>query len=145
MSEVIIYTRPEDGGVSVVYPSGETTLETVLSQIPEGALNVRLATVDVLPKDREYREAWTDENPGQQVDVCMKKAKHIHMQRIRHARNKKLNELDVEQVRHIQNPKKLQELEDRKQALRDLPAAFELKAENPDALRALWPEGLERG
>lgn len=144
MSEIIIYTRPEDGGVSVVYPTGKVTIETVLAQIPEGALNVRVADVKDLPKSREYREAWTDENPGPQVDVCMKKAKHIHMQRIRHARNKKLNELDMEQVRHIQNPKKLQDLEDRKQALRDLPTAFELKAENPDALCALWPDELER-
>lgn len=142
MSEIIIYTRP-DGGVSVVYPTGEVTLETVLSQIPESALNVRVADVKDLPKDREYREAWTDENPGPQVDVCMETAKEIHMERIRYARNAKLKELDGVQLRHLGEPSRLHEVNVQKQKLRDLPATFELKADNPDALKALWPVELQ--
>lgn len=139
LAQVIVYTRPEDGGVSVVYPTGETTLETVLEQVPEGALNVRVTDAQNIPSDRTYRNAWTDQNPGEQVDVDLEKAKQIHMDRIREARNEKLLALDTEQMKSLRDPEKLLEIEDQKQVLRDLPETFELQADNPDALKALWP------
>jgi hypothetical protein len=145
MSEVIVYTRP-DGGVSVVYPAEGASLESLLQRsIPEDAINVRVASIDDLPKDREYRDAWTDANPGPQVDVDLDVAKEVHMTRIRAARNAELKKLDGLQMRHIAQPAKLAEIEKDKQALRDLPATFELTADNVDALKALWPKDLSRG
>lgn len=42
--------------------------------VPEG-LEWRIATTDALPASRNYRNAWTDANPTETVDVDLEKAK----------------------------------------------------------------------
>lgn len=57
MDKRILYTNT-DGGLSVVIPTGELSLEeTALKDVPTG---VRYKIIDVsdLPADRDFRNAW---------------------------------------------------------------------------------------
>lgn len=95
----------------------------------------RITTTDKIPLDRTFRNAWTDDNPTQTIDVVMSKARQIHMDRIRIARDKRLRELDKRKYGA--------EFDAERQALRDLPQTFDLSgAKDPDELKALWPEEL---
>lgn len=79
-------------------------------ELPEGSK---------LPSSREFRDAWTCK--GEKIVVDASKAKDIHLGRIRHVRNIELDKLDKEQLRHLAEPDKLKELDEKKQVLRDLP------------------------
>jgi len=72
-----------------------------------------------VPEDRTFRDAWKLQ--GSKIIVDGVKAMDIHLNRVRKLRNKKLEELDKEQLRYLSNPEKLKEVEDKKQMLRDLP------------------------
>ena len=72
-----------------------------------------------LPLSREFRDAWMYKNNKVVIDEG--KAKSIHMSRIRHVRNEKLEQLDKEQLRFLNDVNKLAEIEMKKQELRELP------------------------
>ena len=98
MKERIVFTRPEDGGVSVVVPSGEIPVEQVMQKfVPSDAINPRICTVDDLPKDRLFRNAWDDSNPEPFVGTNLNKAKEIAHQKRRDNRQQKMEPLDREQ------------------------------------------------
>ncbi len=80
-----------------------------------------------LPKSRDFRDAWVLKDNKILIDD--KKALKIHLERVRLVRNRKLEELDKEQM--IKGLTK--DIKARKQSLRDLPATV-------DTLE--WPEGL---
>lgn len=73
-----------------------------------------------MPTDRKFRDAWTV-NAKREVVVDAAKAASIHMKRVRHVRDEKLKELDLEQLRYLSDTSKLKELDEKKQVLRDLP------------------------
>lgn len=85
----------------------------------------------ILPADRKFRDAW--ELKDNKVVVNDNKAMNIHMERVREARNKKLADLDMEQLKHLTDNWKIQEIEQKKQLLRDLPASITTLD---------WPDGL---
>ena len=124
-----------DGSCGVIIPAGNwqgTMAELAAKDVPNG-LEWRIVDVTDLPSDRTFRAAWTDDNLTSTVDVDMDKARNIHMHNIRLARNAKLKDLDVEQLKGI-------DVSSTKQALRDLPQTFDLSgATTPDELQALWP------
>lgn len=78
-------------------------------------------TIDV-PDSRQFRDAW--KIAGGKIVVDNKKAKQIHLDRIRELRNKKLEELDKEAIKNITDENKLQEIEQKKQILRDIPQNY---------------------
>lgn len=104
----IVYTRPEDGGVSVVSPAPKEHLELVLGPltdeaywahiyeraIPKDAINVRKITVDEVPVSREFRDAWVDVTPTPNIDVSLEKVKDLVLKNIRRKRVKLLLEQD---------------------------------------------------
>ena len=152
-SKRIVYTRP-DGGLSVVVPSPHAVgdhemaaLDVLLgTDVPAVATSVSIVDVSDLPTSRAFREAW--ECQGFAVAVNMPKAREIHMVRIRASRDRALTRLDGEFQRALEADDKTRQREvaGQKQTLRDLPQTFDLSgAETPEALEALWPEGLERG
>lgn len=53
----LIYTRPEDGGVSIIVPAEGVTPEQAALAVPQG---VEYQVVDVadIPTDRTFRDAW---------------------------------------------------------------------------------------
>lgn len=77
-----------------------------------------------IPTDRTFRDAWTLSQG--KIVIDQKKAREIHLNRIRAERDIKLKELDVETMRHLSNPEKLKEIEEQKQKLRDLPQEIKL-------------------
>ena len=106
------------------------------ADLPGGAVTV----------DNDYFfEAW--EWNGSAVVVNMAKARTIHMAKIRRARNKDLAALDVPFMRAVETSSSSDQasIATDKQALRDIPATFDLtSAGTPDELKALWPSGLSR-
>lgn len=86
--------------------------------------------VSELPPDRLFRDAWSLD--AGTVKVNMPKARKIHMDRIRRARDKRLAELDKRKYGT--------EYDGERQALRDLPQTMNLEtATTPEELKAIWP------
>ena len=118
------------------------------------AISVRQATIEDSPppgwdgskSDRTFREAWTDEVAGPQIDVDMPKARTIHMDRIREKRNAKLTELDLAYMiadENGDNPSKAA-IAQQKKVLRDLPGSYDLSGHtSPDTLKDDWPTEVE--
>lgn len=97
----------------------------------------RIVAADKIPTDRTFRAAWTDHNDTDTVDVDMTKARDIHMNRIRAARDIKLAELDIQTLRG-------RDVQKEKQIYRDIPQTFDLTAaKSPEDLAALWPKQLQ--
>lgn len=85
----ILYTRPEDGGISIVIPAPGVTQEEVLKSVPPGVY-YELVDMAAVPSDRTFRNAWFhDMSPAaQKVGVDLLKAKDITHTRRRGAREK---------------------------------------------------------
>ena len=90
--------------------------------------------------DPTYRGAWEDAGG---LRHNMTKCRTIHMDRIRAARNAKLDETD-KQVAALDGEPIPQALRALRQKLRDLPATFDLStATTPAQLKAMWPDELK--
>lgn len=84
-----------------------------------------------LPESRQFRDAWTLKNNKVVIDEV--KASSIHLGRVRLVRNQELEKLDRAQLQCLADPDKVQELDEKKQVLRDL----------PDKITTLeWPKEL---
>ncbi len=97
-----------------------------------------------IPKDREFREAWTDTTPEAVIDIDMVKARKIHLDRIRVKRNAALADLDIESLKAIEKSDTftLKTVADQKQALRDLPQNIAVSLESAktiDELKKIQP------
>lgn len=126
----IVYTRP-DGGISIVIPITENAIRRC---VPPGT-PYRIVPVSEIPTDRYFRDAWEDDG---KIKVNMRKAREIHLEKIRKERDKELARLDIEQLKGM-------DVSAEKTRLRDLPSTFDLsKAQTPEELKALWPDGLPR-
>lgn len=93
-----------------------------------------------LPPDRYFRGALRAEKGRFTID--MPKAREIHMNRIRKARDKALTALDVETMKAVGkgDQQSLTVTEARKNFLRNIPQTLDLsKAKTPEELRAIWP------
>lgn len=74
----IVYTTAE-GETAIVVPSPKFngTIEQLAKEtVPEG-LKWREITTGALPQSRNYRNAWTDANETQTVDIDLEKAKQV--------------------------------------------------------------------
>lgn len=90
------------------------------------------------PESRIFRDAWRLSR--NKVVVDKRKAQKIHLERIRKARNEKLEELDKETLRYFSDEVKLKAIEKKKQKLRDIPQNLDLK--NLDLNNPEWPKEL---
>lgn len=144
MSDVIFYTRPEDGGLSICVPTGEVPIEVVLAKdVPANAIDPKVVPRANVPADRYFRNAW--KQAGDRVDVDMQKARVIQMDKIRLARDEKLKGLDIEWMKAVAKKKNAEAdaIEAERERLRQIPQSFDLSpAKNADELKVLWPEGL---
>lgn len=120
--------------------TGEIAIMTVVSDKDSAVLNFLEQHPEFvdwyegnfeLPTDRKFRDAWTLSN--NKIVIDDKKSRQIHMEHVRKARNEKLAELDMEQLKHLTDNWKIQEIEQKKQLLRDLPAGI---------IGLEWPDGL---
>lgn len=151
----IIYTRPEDGGLSVIIPAPKEALEKVLGtlspeeyaahvlekSVPEDAINIREVEDIDIPEDREFRNAW--EVDADQIVINLIKAKDINLGRLRKERDGLLDAYDKLLARAIERgtEQEVSNLKTKKQQLRD--ATEPLKAlTNPtsiDEIKQLTP------
>jgi hypothetical protein len=70
-----IIFQNESGGVSVIIPTGEISIEEVAAKdVPEG-VTYEIVEDDAIPADRFFRNAWVAN--GAAVDVDLDKAKDI--------------------------------------------------------------------
>lgn len=129
----IMYTRPEDNGVSIVVAAPKEQLERVLGPLtqeqyeahvmerstPENALRVRIITDADLPGDREFRNAWSDVTAEAKVDIDLVKAKNLKLAELRAARDVELLKLDKELMIALERGDNLEGVKQRKKALRD--------------------------
>lgn len=110
----------------------EKTKAEIETQLGESVIEIKPSS---LPADKTFRAAWVEKD-GQVIEDITK-AREIHMERIREARNKKLAELDIETL-------KGNDVQAEKQKLRDIPSTFDLsKAKTIDELKTLWPSELK--
>lgn len=136
MYKRIVFTDLQ-GNCNIIAPSPNsprTIEEEAIATVPAG-LSYRIINTSELPTDRTYRNAWTDEYPTNTVDVNMVKARVLHMEKIRKARDAKLKVLDVETMKGIN-------VQAAKQILRDLPATVDLSVSTVEELKLLWPVEL---
>jgi hypothetical protein len=106
----------------------------------------RITEKSNLPESRDFRNAWTDDNPTETVDVNMEKARGIHLNKLRELRKPKLDALDKEYMKadEMSNTAKKVEIAAKKQALRDIPQTLDLSiAQTPDELKAIIPLELQ--
>lgn len=138
----------ENGQLKVVIPApdfisrGGTLSDIIAKVIPQGISHQIIDTTNVL-SDRTFRNAW--KAGTEKIEVDMPKARLIHMESIRKERNKELEASDKELAKELETGPASKNLKDRRQALRDLPATFDLSlATTPEELKALWPSNLPR-
>lgn len=100
-----------------------------------------------LPTDRWFRDAWEDGPTA--VVVNMEKARIIQMDRIRIARNMRLQGLDVEFLKSLESRDTTERarITTLKQTFRDIPETFLGKLEastTPEDLKMVWPVAFVR-
>jgi len=151
MTKVFVFDNTKTGNLSVTKPvwrnqgpieTEDEFLARVKSRIPDYATNITMMEFEDVPTDRRFRNAWKQNGPI--VDHDMVKARDIHMDKIRVARDIALNQLDININRAEDSGGGDAGLRAKRQPLRDLPQTFDLSgATSPDELDALWPDILE--
>lgn len=114
----IIYK--DSDGVKIIIPSPnyKGTLEQLAKKrVPEG-LTYKIVSDDSIPADRYFRNAWDLKSGKITTDIT--KAKEIKKEIIRQERKPLLEALDIEVMKNIKDPVKIDEIESQKQKLRDI-------------------------
>lgn len=149
MAKFLVYTDV-DGNTAVVVPRtslpGETEAKFLdrlaVIEVENGrvASPIQIVEGDPRPQNRTFRNAWTLN--GDKIDHDMPKARSIHMDRIREARDEKLKSLDNDWMKATGQNKKAEAeaVEAKRQWLRDIPQTFDLNAATPEELEKLWPD-----
>ena len=101
---------------------------------------------DYVPDDWQFRDAFTDN--GSAVVVDMEKARSIHMNRIRKARDAKLAALDIPFMRAVESGHQtaIEMITEQKRILRDIPQTFDIVTgvSTPEQLSEKWPFELDQ-
>lgn len=129
----IIFTRPEDGGVSVIVPAPGVTQAEALASVPHG-VEYDIVPMQDIPTDRTFRNAWN--RTGKVIGHDMAKAKDIAHEKRRIARSAEFAPLDIEAT----IPSKAAQAETKRQAIRDKYDAMQVDidaAANVDELKAV--------
>lgn len=124
----IIHKRV-DGGVSITAFSQPLSLEQIeqhaqdITTSEKDFISYRIVSDDsLIPKDRYFRNAWTDDNPTDTVDIDMNKAINIKKDKLREIRKPLLEKLDVEYIKALEqaDSDKITTIINKKQELRDI-------------------------
>lgn len=139
MSQIIVYSRI-DGGVSIVSPApGVPLLDIILRDIPADT-EVYTINTNQLPQDQVFRNCWKIVNGT--VEVNIDQAKEVWKNKWREARKPKLEQLDVEFMKALEqgDTQKQQEIVQQKQALRDVTDT--ILPNTVEGIKNVWPEIL---
>lgn len=143
-----IAVKREDGGVSIVIPSHEATPELLErdAKAVQGYVSHRVIEDEHLPVSREFRNAWTDDFEGPQIDIHGEKAKEIKLEQLRIDRDAVFKQMgfphklhpDVEKA--IVSPElatELQKLRDITEPLKNLVVKQQADKQDLDKINAL--------
>jgi hypothetical protein len=134
MSQVIIFQN-DNGGVSTCIPTGELSIEAVMSKdVPEGR-GARIVNLTDLPRDNDFYDAW--EMDATSVTVNFAKAVELTKARLRAERTPLLAAQDVAFQRALEQGTSTAAIVAEKQRLRDI---TNITATTLDELRALKAE-----
>lgn len=146
----IVWRKP-DGSLVITIPasprrdgeSDEAYLDRVAARVLEATPSLRdaervrdIATADLLPIDRTFRDAWAIDGDG--IGVDMNRAREIQKNRLRELRAPVLAALDVEMLRAMESrdADAQSRIAAQKQALRDITQVAEIDAaDSPEALK----------
>lgn len=131
-----IVVKRQDGGVSIICPTHEATPELMErdARAVEGYVSHREIDDDKIPSDRIFRNAWTDDNPTETIDISSIKARQL----IREKRNRALESLDKKAFSESRKPNgKTDEIDAEAQRLRDIPQHPDFSSDNIEKLKAL--------
>ena len=129
----IIWTEPS-GLVAVLYPI--EAIENCIKDVPSG-LDYFIVEDSDIPKNTFFSQAWKIVDGKIEMDIT--KAREVHKENIRMARQEKLTELDIEFQRALESSADTSTIVAKKQALRDAPADSAIDAATDEAgLKAQW-------
>ena len=135
----ILYTNAE-GTLCVVTPINKNkTIEEIAAQVVPDGISYEIIEDSAVPTDRSFRDAWKQNNKT--IETDMTKAREVHKQKIRFARELLFADLDVEFQKALEtdDATKKTEVINKKQALRDAPADNAInEATDETSLKAQW-------
>jgi hypothetical protein len=134
MSQVIIFTN-DNGGVSTTIPTGEISIDAVLTKDVPAGRGARIVNLTDLPRENDFYDAW--EMDATSVTVNFAKAVELTKARLRAERTPLLAAQDVAFQRALEEGKATAAIVAEKQRLRDI---TNITATTLDELRALKAE-----
>jgi hypothetical protein len=135
MSQAIIFTN-DNGGVSTCIPTGEISIDAVLTKDVPAGRGARIVNIVDLPNQhQDFYDAW--EMDATSVTVNFAKAVEITKKRLRAERTPLLAAQDVAFQRALEEGKDTAAIVAEKQRLRDI---TNITATTLDELRALKAE-----
>ena len=142
ISDKRIIFETDEGGIAIMVPSDKCGL--TIEQIQVKDVPSYIVDKSVVPTDRSFRDAWIyTTGEISEVDINMTKAREIHKNNIRWAREPKLAELDIQFQIAQETSAGITTIVANKQALRDAPAAAGITtAANATELKAQWDTSI---
>ena len=134
MSQVIIFQN-DNGGVSTCIPTGEISIDAVLTKDVPAGRGARIVNLTDLPRDNDFYDAW--EMDATSVTVNFAKAVELTKKRLRAERTPLLAAQDVAFQRALESGADTTAIVAEKQRLRDI---TNITATTLDELRALKAE-----
>jgi hypothetical protein len=117
MTQAIIFTN-DNGGVSVCVPTGEISIDAVMTKDVPAGKGARIVNLTDLPRDNDFYDAW--EMDATSVTVNLAKAKEITKNRLRAERAPLLAAQDVAFQRALESGADTTAIVAEKQRLRDI-------------------------
>ena len=117
MTQAIIFTN-DNGGVSTCIPTGEISIDAVMTKDVPAGRGARIVDQNSLPRDNDFYDAW--EMDATSVTVNLDKAKEITKKRLRAEREPLLAAQDVLFQRALESGADTTAIVAEKQRLRDI-------------------------
>ena len=117
MTQAIIFTN-DNGGVSTCIPTGEISIDAVMTKDVPAGRGARIVNLTDLPRDNDFYDAWEMDETS--VTVNMDKAKEITKKRLRAERAPLLAAQDVAFQRALESSADTTAIVAEKQRLRDI-------------------------
>ena len=117
MTQAIIFQN-DNGGVSTCIPTGEISIDAVMTKDVPAGRGARIVNLTDLPRDSDFYDAW--EMDATSVTVNLDKAKEITKKRLRAEREPLLAAQDVAFQRALESGENTTAIVAEKQRLRDV-------------------------
>jgi hypothetical protein len=138
------FTERQEGMTDQEAVDANVALLKLRGEIPDGTEHIFVDVADTPKGIGDFKGARVMTSDNYEVDMA--KARAIHMDRIRTARNKELVAKDITFMRAVEagDTSAQSTIATEKQTLRDIPATFDITTDvdTPAKLRAKWPTEL---